>query len=164
MTVSSRRKLESLSQPRRYSDKRRAFCPQYPAEPYRVSGIFRDVSPQMPSDAPPPRLSVKGYVTSTFFPVCAQAVPTDRSGFEPTDVSLRNSPRSVRGKRAGKMENRENWSRSRSIPALGEPRTSLLRCPGKAATLRLDAARSDGPRAVHNEGRARPARRGANSP
>src|SRR5207244_3448865 len=46
---------------------------------------------------PLPRLSVKGYVTSTFFPGCAQAASTDRCRRESRDVCLRNGPCNVRG-------------------------------------------------------------------
>src|SRR5207245_1642656 len=85
-----------------------------------------------------------------------KSVTAERSHPRPEGKTRRDRTGSLRGRRYGELENRQTGSHPRAELGDGQPPGGQPRLQDDSAARCLDPPRSDGPRAVRNEGRARP--------
>src|SRR5207245_7766304 len=108
--------------------------------------------------------SVKHYVMGTPSLVRGQVQSARRSDHRTGNKGFLDGTSGLPRRRDGEMENRETRKYTRAIFGDGQPPGGQRRLKNDSAARCLDTSRSDQPRAVRNEGRARPDRRGATSP
>src|SRR5207245_7874539 len=108
--------------------------------------------------------SVKHYVMEAPSPVRGQVQSARWSDHRTWNKGCLDGTSGLPRRRDGEMENRETRKYTWAIFGDGQPPGGQRRLKNDSAARCLDTSRSDQPRAVRNEGRARPDRRGATSP